>query len=338
MTDLTSALLEVALEQCQREVEAAAGSPALTRLLVVGMGRLGGGEQGYGSDADVVLVHDPLPGVDDVAAQQQAMEVVRRLLAVLARPGPDPNLDVDAGLRPEGKNGPLVRSLASYREYYSRWSLAWEAQALLRATPLAGDEALGRRFLELVDPIRWPERGLDAGQVREIRTLKARMEAERLPRGADRRTHFKLGYGGLSDVEWVAQLVQLRHAGQHPELRTTSTTQALDAAEALGLVDPGNADALRGAWRLASWMRNAGVLFRGRPVDSVPSRRPGRRRHGPHPRAGPRLRPGARGTLPARRPALADGLRGRVLRRVSGRGRGAPPAARTGARCRRART
>ncbi len=199
------------------------------------------------------------------------MELVKRLIALLGRPGPDPNLDVDASLRPEGKNGPLVRSLGSYREYYARWSLVWEAQALLRATPLAGDEDLGRAFLDLVDPIRWPADGLDAAQLREVRTLKARMEAERLPRGADRKTHFKLGHGGLSDVEWVAQLVQLRHAAAHPGLRTTSTTEALAAAEAAGLVDPANAEALTAAWRLASSMRNAGVLFRGKAVDAVPT-------------------------------------------------------------------
>ncbi|HET7761240.1 MAG TPA: bifunctional [glutamine synthetase] adenylyltransferase/[glutamine synthetase]-adenylyl-L-tyrosine phosphorylase [Phycicoccus sp.] len=271
MTDLTAALLEVTLEQCWREVEASTGEPARTRLVVVGMGRLGGGEQGYGSDADVMFVHDPVPGADETAAQQQALEVVQRLVALLGRSGPDPKLDVDASLRPEGRNGPLVRSLASYREYYARWSLVWEAQALLRATPLAGDEEVAARFLELVEPIRWPREGLDAAQLREIRTLKARVEAERLPRGADRKTHFKLGHGGLSDVEWVAQLVQLRHAGRHPELRTTSTTEALAAAERLGLVDPDNAAALTAAWRLASSMRNAGVLFRGKVVESVPT-------------------------------------------------------------------
>ncbi len=271
MTDLTSALLEVTLEVCLRDAEQRSGAPALTRLLVVGMGRLGGAEQGYGSDADVILVHDPVPGADEKEAQAQAMEVVKELIRLLGLRGPDPNLDVDASLRPEGKSGPLVRSLASYREYYGRWSLVWEAQALLRATPVAGDAELGQRFLELIAPLRWPERGLTADQVREIRTLKARMEAERLPRGADRKTHFKLGHGGLSDVEWVVQLVQLRHAHEHPELRTTSTMGALRAAEHLGLVDPQAAVDLSAAWRLASSMRNAGVLFRAKSLDAVPS-------------------------------------------------------------------
>ncbi|MGL5860054.1 MAG: bifunctional [glutamine synthetase] adenylyltransferase/[glutamine synthetase]-adenylyl-L-tyrosine phosphorylase, partial [Phycicoccus sp.] len=193
MADLTAALLDVTLEACTRDVVTRRGAPMLTRLLVVGMGRLGGREQGYGSDADVLFVHDPEPGADELAAQQQAMDVVRSLVRLLGRPGPDPTLDVDASLRPEGRNGPLVRSLSSYREYYARWSLIWEAQALLRAAPVAGDAGLAERFVALVDPIRYPDGGLGEAQVREIRTLKARVESERLPRGADPKTHFKLG-------------------------------------------------------------------------------------------------------------------------------------------------
>jgi glutamate-ammonia-ligase adenylyltransferase len=254
-----------------RSVATRRGAPLSTRLLVVGMGRLGGGEIGYGSDADVMFVHDPRPGADEAAAQDEAMEVVQELRRLLGTPGPDPQLGLDADLRPEGKNGPLVRSLASYRAYYERWSLTWESQALLRATPIAGDVELGERFLELVDPLRWPARGLSAQQVREIRTLKARMEAERLPRGADPKAHFKLGRGGLADVEWTIQLLQLQHAHAVPALRTTATLPALDAAEAAGLLSADHASALREAWSLASRMRNAAVLFRGRPVDSVPA-------------------------------------------------------------------
>ena len=105
----------------------------------------------------------------------------------------------------------MVRSLAGYVAYYERWSLNWETQALLRATPIAGDADLGQAFCDLINPIRWPKGGVSDHAIREIRTLKARMESERLPRGADPKTHFKLGLGGLSDVEWTAQLVQLRH-------------------------------------------------------------------------------------------------------------------------------
>ena len=271
LADLNGALVDVTLEIVLAGIEGQTGAPPLSRHLVVGMGRLGGGESSFGSDADVLFVHDPVAGADSRAAQEQALEVVKELIRLLGLAAPDPRLEVDAGLRPEGKNGPLTRSLDSYRAYYERWSLVWEAQALLRAAPVAGDPELGDAFVELVNPLRWPEGGLDAGQVREIRTLKARMESERLPRGADRKTHFKLGHGGLSDVEWCVQLLQLEHAHVHEGLRTTSTMQALEAARSLGLVEAEEAVALAEAWRLASEMRNAGLLARGRPVDSVPS-------------------------------------------------------------------
>ena len=226
---------------------------------------------GYGSDADVLFVHDPLPGADEHRAQDEALDIVREVVRVLGLPGPDPRLDIDAGLRPEGKNGPIVRSLASHAAYYERWSLVWEAQALLRAAPLAGDTEVGARFVALVDPIRWPSAGLTPAQVREIRTLKARMEAERLPRGADRKTHFKLGHGGLSDVEWCAQLLQLQHGHAHPELRGTGTLATLSAAATLGLIDDADAEELAQAWTLASQLRNAGMLLRGRALESLPS-------------------------------------------------------------------
>ena len=123
-------------------------------------------------------------------------------------------LQMDADLRPEGKNGAMVRSLDSFAEYYRRWSLIWEAQALLRARPMAGDDALAHDFLALIDPIRYPE-NISEHDVREVRRVKARVEAERLPRGADPARHLKLGRGGLSDVEWLVQLLQLQHAGKH---------------------------------------------------------------------------------------------------------------------------
>ncbi len=271
LTDLSTALVTAALDVATRVVEEQSGAPLPTRLLVVGMGRLGGRETGYGSDADVLFVHDPVEGADEEVAQQRALEVVQELRRLLTAPGPDPQLGLDADLRPEGRSGPLVRALAGYRAYYARWSLTWESQALLRAAPVAGDPGLAARFLALVEPLRWPEGGLGPREVREIRRLKARMEAERLPRGADPRTHFKLGRGGLSDVEWTVQLLQMRHAHTVPGLRTTSTMPALAAAEEAGLIRPDHAEALRDAWTLASRMRNAAVLFRGRPVEAVPS-------------------------------------------------------------------
>src|SRR4029077_9788433 len=151
--------------------------PLTTKLAVTAMGCFGGHERGYASDADVLFVHDPLPGADDEAATRAAHALAESVRALLSKPGPDPVLLVDAGLRPEGRQGPLVRTLASYRAYYQRWSVAWEAQALLRADPAAGDRELGERFGALADEFRYPAGGISAAAVVEIRRLKARMEA-----------------------------------------------------------------------------------------------------------------------------------------------------------------
>ncbi len=186
-------------------------------------------------------------------------------------PAPDPPLTIDPDLRPEGRQGPLVRTLASYAEYYRRWSAPWESQALLRAEPVAGDPQLGERFVALADRLRYPDGGIDRAAVREIRRIKARIEAERLPRGADPVGHLKLGRGGLADVEWVAQLLQLRHAYATPGLRTTRTLAALDAAADAGLITRADAEVLATAWRLATRIRDAVTAVRGRPGDTLPS-------------------------------------------------------------------
>ena len=255
----------------------AASGPLKTSVLVVAMGRQGGREIGYGSDADVMYVYRGLPGVPEEEAQNQAAQIVGHISNLLTQPLKpailaERVLMVDADLRPEGKSGAMVRSLNSYAEYYRRWSLVWEAQALLRALPIAGDDELADDFVELIDPIRYPAE-LSEKDVREIRRVKARVESERLPRGADSARHLKLGRGGLSDVEWLVQLLQLQHAGKHPELRTTSTVPALEAAASLGFLEPDEAELLLQAWRLASRIRSANVIWTGRASDLLPSSR-----------------------------------------------------------------
>jgi len=270
-TTVAAVTVSAALEAAIRTVELPAGQLP-TRMCIVAMGKFGGHEMGYASDADVLFVHEPRPGADEEAATRAAQAVALELRAMLAQPGPDPALQIDADLRPEGRQGPLVRTLASYRAYYRRWSLAWEAQALLRAEPVAGDAALGEAFTALADELRYPAGGIAEPSVREIRRIKARIEAERMPRGIDPALHLKLGPGGLSDVEWVVQLIQLRHAHSVPGLRTTRTLGALAAAEQAGLIAAPDARDLTAAWLLGVRIRNAVMLVRGRPADTVPSR------------------------------------------------------------------
>ncbi|MFB6710499.1 bifunctional [glutamine synthetase] adenylyltransferase/[glutamine synthetase]-adenylyl-L-tyrosine phosphorylase [Streptomyces sp. NPDC056333] len=268
VTDLNAVTLAGALRAAVREQW---GDTLPTRFAVIGMGRFGGHELGYGSDADVLFVHAPREGVDEHEAARAANTVVGEMRRLLQLPTADPPLMIDADLRPEGKSGPLVRTLKSYEAYYRRWSLVWESQALLRAEPMAGDEDLGREFIELIAPLRYPMEGLGEDAVREIRRLKARMESERMPRGADPTLHTKLGRGGLSDVEWTVQLMQMQHGWAEPGLRTTRTREALAAACAAGLIPGEDAQTLDEAWVLATRVRNAVMLVRGRPGDTFPS-------------------------------------------------------------------
>ncbi|MFF1557038.1 bifunctional [glutamine synthetase] adenylyltransferase/[glutamine synthetase]-adenylyl-L-tyrosine phosphorylase [Streptomyces sp. NPDC058279] len=268
VSDLTAATIGGALRAA---VRAQWGDTLPTRFAVIGVGRFGGRELGYGSDADVLFVHEAREGVDEQEAAKAAQAVIAEMRRLLQLPTADPPLLIDADLRPEGRSGPLVRTLASYAAYYRRWSLTWESQALLRAEPVAGDPELGARFIELIDPLRYPTEGLGETAVREIRRLKARMETERMPRGADPTLHTKLGRGGLSDVEWTVQLTQMRHAWNEPGLRTTRTREALAAAHAAGLIPTEEAQILDEAWVLATRVRNAVMLVRGRAGDTFPS-------------------------------------------------------------------
>ena len=274
LTAVVTVTVGAALAAAARAVEGELRRPLPTRMCVVAMGRFGGHESGYASDADVMFVHDPRPGEAGEEASRAAHAVAEELRRLLSLPAPDPPLLIDPDLRPEGRQGPLVRTLASYRAYYRRWSGSWEAQALLRAEPVAGDPGLGQEFGRLADEFRYPKGGIDPPAVTQIRRLKARMEAERIPRGTERGRHLKLGPGGLADVEWVVQLLQLRHGFAVPGLRTTRTLDALHAAVAAGLLDEPDSGTLAAAWRLAARIRDAVMLVRGRPSDVLPTRPP----------------------------------------------------------------
>ena len=218
----------------------------------------------------------PVGRVDDTYAVKWSVGIAEQLRALLGSPSDDPPLEVDANLRPEAGSGPLVRTLGSYAAYYAQWAQPWEVQASAAGPaggrrrrprgPVPGDgrpDALPRR------------RGCRPEAVLEIRRIKARVDAERLPRGADPNTHTKLGRGGLADVEWTVQLLQLRHAHEVAALHDTSTLKCA-GRHRRRRADSAEADAaqLREAWLTATRARNALVLVRGKPTDQLPG--PGR--------------------------------------------------------------
>jgi [glutamine synthetase] adenylyltransferase / [glutamine synthetase]-adenylyl-L-tyrosine phosphorylase len=269
LTDVSEAMLTGALAIARKD------APTCLEFGIVAMGRFGGRELGFGSDADVLYVYradcvEDSAQIDRETAARAAARIVTRINEV-TEDALYP-FDLDIGLRPEGKNGPPVRTLESYAAYYARWSLTWEAQALLRARGAVGDDSLLRNFEHVADLTRYPEQ-IAEQEVREVKRIKARVESERLPRGADPARHLKLGRGSLSDVEWFVQLLQLQYALTVPGLRTTSTLEALHGAAEAGLVETIDAERLEAAWLLASRARSALVLWSGKTADVLPSDR-----------------------------------------------------------------
>ena len=207
---------------------------------IVAMGKLGGRELNYASDVDVLFVHD---GDPDAAAR-----AARHLLAVMGRPG---DLGIvfrtDAEVRPEGAAGPLTRTIESYVSWYETWARPWEFQALIKARPVAGDAALGARFLDATRPFVWPER-LHPDTIREIRDMKARAEAELSARGLTDR-ELKRGRGGIRDIEFAVQLLQLVHGRHDDAVRSPTTLDALAALANGGYVEPDDAIRLDEAYQ-----------------------------------------------------------------------------------------
>ena len=280
LTIVWDAVLEAALlAEIRTDLAERGVDEAPARIAIIGMGRLGGGELGYGSDADVMVVAEPVAGAGDGAGGEAealawAARIIDQMRARLHKPSSDPPLEVDLGLRPEGRSGAVVRTIASYERYYSEWGEVWEKQALLRATTVAGDEEVGLKFLHMIDGFRYPPTGASQSDVREIRRMKARVDNERLPRGADRSVHTKLGRGALADVEWTVQLLTMMHAHNHPALHTTSTLEVLDYLVELddpGVLPGSQARVLREAWLTATRARNALVLVSGKRTDQLPA-------------------------------------------------------------------
>jgi glutamate-ammonia-ligase adenylyltransferase len=271
LSDLTACYLRAALDIAIEIIdEAKLGSTNGVDFAIVAMGRFGGEELGFGSDADVMYLYKAGPGIENEVAQK----VSERIIAEMKRITSDQVLEfqIDIDLRPEGKNGPVVRSIDSYEAYYQRWSDTWEAQALLRARPIAGSAALQNEFLELINRYRYPSQ-FSSSAATEIRRIKARVETERLPLGADPKRHLKLGRGSLSDVEWLVQLLQMQNGAQHTSIRTPKTLDALAAMVGEGIMAEHDARVLSEAWLLASRLRSASVLWANKSSDVLPSDR-----------------------------------------------------------------
>jgi glutamate-ammonia-ligase adenylyltransferase len=236
----------------------AAGAPPFA---VIGLGKLGAEELSFASDLDVVFVYEG----EGPGAFEEAERAAGAVLSEIRVAG----YDVDADLRPEGRSGPLARSLAAYLEYWERWGQTWEFQSLLKARFVAGNEVLGRRFLSAAEDFAYPD-VLPLERIAEIRRMRVRMEEERVRPVDARRFHFKLGYGGLADIQFAVELSQLRHGREHPSIRRRHTLEALEALAEARLVEDSVALALGEAYVFLGEIKNALELERRVPAEALP--------------------------------------------------------------------
>lgn len=265
VTDLT---VRYAMRAACADYETESGQPCRAQLHIIAMGRSGGEELTYGSDFDCVVLAS---GAGDILAQAQW--VTQRWRSLLADATDVPALPIDMSLRPEGKAGPIVRTVDSYIDYLTNQAAPWERHALIRARLLADGQEGETQILHVLDQVRYSS-GLSSRELKEIRRLKARMEAERLPRGVHRSRHVKLGPGGLSDVEWAVQIAQLRYGAEYPQLRTPQTLTALEALTQADIVTSADAEVLAQAWRMANHIRAAsaiGLRKSGAAMDVIPT-------------------------------------------------------------------
>jgi glutamate-ammonia-ligase adenylyltransferase len=251
-----SVLAEASIETALQSVE-----PTIP-FAVIALGRFGGASLSYASDLDVVFVYEG----DGAGPFEEGDRLAKQLLRFVNGASPAERIyEIDAQLRPEGNHGPMARSLGGYEKYFDRWAQVWERQAYLRARPVAGDPALGARFLAMLEPHVWGA-PLTNDEIREIRRMKARVEQERIPSGEDPRFHLKLGRGSLSDIEWTVQLLQLQFG-----VRATGTIPALEAVRAAGHLSDDDAAILVETYEFLEHTRNRWFLVNSAPSGSLPT-------------------------------------------------------------------
>jgi len=260
LTALADASLEAAYRFCRAEVEKDYGllnlpaTDKTNRFVVLGMGKLGGGELNFSSDVDVIYLYEDDEGESaggrkgKVGARQFFSAIGQKIIHAMGDVTEDGFVfRIDLRLRPLGANGPLVQSVSSAMLYYESWGQCWERAALIKARPVAGDLELGTSFLKEIEPFIY-RRYLDYTTVDELRHMKARIENELLM-GDEKARNLKLGYGGIREIEFFTQALQLVNGGYEPKLRGPSTLPALVALARHDFISAEERDKLTEAYR-----------------------------------------------------------------------------------------
>ena len=280
LTAIAEACVDRALAIVEAQLAVRHGRPrGDARLAVLGLGKLGGGELGYAADLDVVFVYDHDPGHDaesDGAAPLATIEwfsrCAQRLLNALRQRTPRGRLyEIDTRLRPSGSQGLLVTSLAGWQRYHAHDARLWERQALIKLRPIAGDRALGAHVAQLAAATVYGQPPADARAIGDaILQMRERMEREL---GGARGRDLKVGAGGVIDIEFAAQYLQLVHGHAHAALRTTGTEAALEAAALTGVAPPGDVALLAQGYRFLRKIEHRLRVVNDQPIQRLPEAR-----------------------------------------------------------------
>lgn len=269
LSDLAEVLIQAAYEIVEADLKRRYGTPmhrgragkwVETGFAVIGMGKLGGAELNYSSDVDLIYVYASDEGATRGAQGRGTSTTNEEYFEYLARELTNALTEhtqegsvfrVDLRLRAEGSVGQLARSLERYRQYYRSRGEGWERQALLKARPVAGDAAVGQAFLKMARSfIFGSEKDKQASPdaiIRQIKSIKAMIDDKMADRGHERR-NVKLGIGGIREIEFLVQAIQMLHGGRHPTIVNRNTLTSLAALREAGLLSRDDADALRDAY------------------------------------------------------------------------------------------
>jgi glutamate-ammonia-ligase adenylyltransferase len=293
ISDVADACLDAVLRLCLQPLVRRLGQPfhtapdgrwLPTKFCILGLGKLGAQELNYSSDVDVMFLYseegrlfktNPRQGeqtTKNIASHLFFTRLAESIIAEVTRLTPEGALyRIDLRLRPEGPAGPLVRSLDSFETYYAQWGQTWERMMLIKTRPVAGDAELGAEFLEMIQPFRYP-RSVAAGILRDVSSMKSRIETEVVKPGELDR-NVKLGRGGIREVEFIVQTLQLMHAGHMPFLQTAATIPTLEKLASYRLLSPDDVKSLTAAYLFLRDIEHRLQMEAGAQTHTIPAAR-----------------------------------------------------------------
>ncbi len=265
LTRIAEASLEIAIRLAYELVGSNSGKHGMdansSDIVIIGMGKLGGIEMSYNSDLDITFIYDG----DD---QEYFSRLGQKIISILSIPTVEGFVyKIDLGLRPSGRAGALVSSFESFKRYHEESAKLWERQALIKARPSAGNMQLGSKVMNIINYFVY-ENTLADDFHKEIHHLRERMEKE-IARESKTKLNLKTGRGGLVDIEFIIQMLQLRFGGSHIEVRRQNTMEALKGLKSCDLTNERFYHVLNDGYYFLKRLENVLRLLHDRSISEV---------------------------------------------------------------------